>query len=236
MLSNQAEFRQPETEGGALFLVPVISDTFSHRMTNDEVRWGVGPHTSLQVLWSAYPSCEYLFSIPYMLRSFVTASSRSARTFTSTTKTSFAMSYTLPPQLPESHSQFTNQGEPKIHLLTKGTPNGYKVSVLLEELRGAYPKEAKLAYDFVNIQFDKNEQKSAEFLKVNPNGRIPALIDDNVQVDGKGHNVFESVSILLWLVEKYDPESKFWFTNEIERSKAFSWLFFGHGGEQHLNN
>lgn len=174
----------------------------------------------------------------WMFRSLIPTALRSApaRTFASTTA---KMGYTYPPQLPESHSQFAQPAdgsEPKIHLLTKGTPNGYKVSILLEELRSAYPQQAKLAYDFVNIQFDKNEQKSPDFLAVNPNGRIPALVDDNVQVDGKGHNVFESVSILLWLVEKYDPDNKFWFSDEILRSKGFSWLFFGHGGESTLSS
>lgn len=168
------------------------------------------------------------------IRSVTTLTARTARTTRTLSYTSRTMSssYTYPPALPESHSQFANDGDqPKIHLLTKGTPNGYKVSILLEELRGAYPKEPKLAYDFTDIQFDKNEQKSEAFLKVNPNGRIPALVDDNVQVKGTGHNVFESISILLWLVEKYDPEHKFWFSDEIERSHAFSWLAFGQGGE-----
>jgi glutathione S-transferase len=143
------------------------------------------------------------------------------------------MSYTKSPQLPESHTKFANDGEPKLHLLTKGTPNGLKVHALLEELREAYPENSKLAYDFVDIQFDKKEQKSPEFLEVNPNGRIPALVDDNVKdpATGKGHNVFESASILIWLVEKYDTDNKFWFKDEILRSKAFSWIFFGHGGK-----
>jgi glutathione S-transferase len=150
-----------------------------------------------------------------------------------TTYAPTAMPYQHSPELPASHTQFANDGTPKLHLLTKGTPNGLKVHAILEELREAYPKNSALAYDFVNIQFDKKEQKSPEFLEVNPNGRIPALVDDNVKdpATGKGHNVFESASIMLWLVEKYDPEFKFWFKDELQRSKAFSWIFFGHGGE-----
>ena len=169
-----------------------------------------------------------------MFRSLLTSTLRSTqpiRAFTTTTRVT--MSYTKSPQLPESHTKFANDGEPKLHLLTKGTPNGLKVHALLEELREAYPQNSKLAYDFVDIQFDKKEQKSPEFLEVNPNGRIPALVDDNVKdpATGKGHNVFESASILIWLVEKYDTDNKFWFKDEILRSKAFSWIFFGHGGE-----
>jgi len=137
-------------------------------------------------------------------------------------------------QLSESVSKLASTGEPKIHLYTVGTPNGHKASILLEELIAAYPndKNAPL-YDFIPISFAENTQKTPEFLKINPNGRIPALIDDNVQVEGgKGHNVFESVSIMLWLVEKYDKENKFWFGQEesVLRSKGFSWMFFGHGG------
>jgi len=169
-----------------------------------------------------------------MLRSTLTSTLRSvqpARLFTNTAIPK--MPYTQSAKLPESHSKFANDGEPKLHLLTKGTPNGLKVHALLEELREAYPQNAKLAYDFVDIQFDKKEQKSPEFLEVNPNGRIPALVDDNVKdpATGKGHNVFESASILIWLVENYDTENKFWFKDPILRSKAISWIFFGHGGE-----
>lgn len=131
-------------------------------------------------------------------------------------------------QLSESVSKLATTGEPKIHLYTVGTPNGHKASILLEELIAAYPndKNAPL-YDFIPISFAENTQKTPEFLKINPNGRIPALIDDNVQVEGgKGHNVFESVSIMLWLVEKYDKENKFWFGQEesVLRSKGFSWM------------
>ena len=70
------------------------------------------------------------------------------------------------------------------------------------------------------------------FLDINPNGRIPALVDDNIKTpDGKGHQVFESASIMLWLVENYDQEYKFWFKDPVERSQALSWIYFIHGGE-----
>ncbi|KZP22351.1 glutathione S-transferase [Athelia psychrophila] len=130
------------------------------------------------------------------------------------------------PQLPASIAALN--ATPKLHLYTVGTPNGFKVSVLLEELVAAYPELAKgpLAYDFTALSFAKNEQKSTAFLKINPNGRIPALVDDN----HGGHNVFETASILIWLVENYDKENKFWFSDPLERSHALSWIFFAHGG------
>jgi hypothetical protein len=101
------------------------------------------------------------------------------------------------PQLPESAAGSTAPA--KLHLYTAGTPNGYKPSILLEELRLAYPdlKNGALSYDFTSLSFANKEQKDPEYLKINPNGRIPALVDDNAG----GHNVFESASILIWLVE-----------------------------------
>lgn len=136
-----------------------------------------------------------------------------------------------PPFLPASLKALNPT--PKLHLYTQGTPNGHKVSILLEELVLAYPDlaKSKLAYDIFPLSFDKKEQKAPEFLRINPNGRIPALVDDNVQVGGEGHKVFESASILLWLVENYDEQKKFWFDDAVDRSTALSWIFFGHGGE-----
>jgi len=134
------------------------------------------------------------------------------------------------PQLSKSVSSRSSTSTPTLHLYTAATPNGFKPSILLEELLLAYPDNPTLAYDFYSLSFKNNDQKSEGFLKINPNGRIPALVDDNVQVNGKGHNIFESISILIWLVEKYDPELKFWFSNEVERSLAFSWIAFGQGG------
>lgn len=107
----------------------------------------------------------------------------------------------------------------KLKLLTAGTPNGHKCSILLEELKKAYGLE----YEFQGISFSKNEQKEEWFLKVNPNGRIPALTDGE-------HNVFESVAVNQYLIEKYDKDNKFWFDNLEERSEAYSWIAFGQGG------
>ncbi|TXT07412.1 hypothetical protein VHUM_03132 [Vanrija humicola] len=134
-----------------------------------------------------------------------------------------------PPALgPSQAGEVAGQGAPKIHLYTGPTPNGYKVSIHLEELRAAYPELAKgaLSYDVSAIDISTNAQKHPSFLKINPNGRIPAIVDDNFD----GHNVFETASILLWLSENYDPEHKFTFADPKLRSKALSWIFFAHGG------
>lgn len=146
------------------------------------------------------------------------------------TTTITTMSVLPAPQLPESVTNLQPDAKPKLHLYTAATPNGYKPSILLEELIDAYPNSPPL-YDYTSLSFAEKHQKTPEFLKINPNGRIPALVDDNTQVDGKGHNVFESISVLLWLVEKYDPENKFWFGNgeSVLRSKGFSWIVSGSG-------
>lgn len=101
------------------------------------------------------------------------------------------------PQLPESLSSLSPAPKPKIHLYTAPTPNGFKASFVLEELILAYPDNRDIHYDFYNLSFSNNDQKSPEFLKINPNGRIPGLVDDN----HGGHAVFETASIMIWLVE-----------------------------------
>jgi len=110
-----------------------------------------------------------------------------------------------------------------LHLYTVGTPNGHKVSLYLEELKAAYGLE----YTFQGLTFAKNEQKEPWFLEINPNGRIPALVDHN----RGGFKVFESAAILLYLAQHYDKEHKFSFDpSSDEYNEALQWIFFVHGG------
>jgi len=113
-------------------------------------------------------------------------------------------------------------------LWTAATPNGYKVSIYLEELKAAYGAE-KIDYEAKSLSFAKNEQKEEWFIKINPNGRIPAFTDHK-----RGDfNVFESAAILLYLAQHYDPEHKFSFdpvTEPNEYSETLQWIFFAHGG------
>jgi len=106
----------------------------------------------------------------------------------------------------------------RIQLYSVPTPNGVKVSIMLEET--ALPYEAHL------VSFAEDEQKSAEFLSVNPNGKIPAIVDP----DGPGGAplaLFESGAILLYLAEK---TGRFMPTDPIERWEAMQWLMFQVGG------
>lgn len=102
-----------------------------------------------------------------------------------------------------------------IELYTAATPNGHKVSVALEELG--------LPYRMQVLSFDKKEQKAPEFLKINPNGRIPAIVDR----ENGDFAVFESGAILVYLAEKtgqlLPQDSK-------GRSLVMQWLMFQMGG------
>jgi GST-like protein len=101
-----------------------------------------------------------------------------------------------------------------IDLYTWSTPNGRKVSIMLEECGLEYAAHA------VNIT--KDEQFKPEFLKISPNNRIPAIIDrDN------GRSLFESGAILLYLAEK---TGKFWPQEPDRRWQTVEWLMWQMGG------
>jgi len=102
-----------------------------------------------------------------------------------------------------------------IDLYTAATPNGHKVSIALEELG--------LPYQLHELSFDLQQQKSPEFLKINPNGRIPAIVDR----DNDNFAVFESGAILYYLAEK---TGKLLPDNAKGRSVALQWLMFQMGG------
>ncbi|VXC33295.1 Disulfide-bond oxidoreductase YfcG [Pseudomonas sp. 8AS] len=99
-----------------------------------------------------------------------------------------------------------------IDLYTAATPNGHKVSIALEELGLPYRVHA--------LSFDKQEQKTPEFLRINPNGRIPAIVDD-------GFAVFESGAILIYLAER---AGQLLPADAKGRSRAIQWLMFQMGG------
>ncbi|KAF3038431.1 hypothetical protein E8E11_005351 [Didymella keratinophila] len=108
-----------------------------------------------------------------------------------------------------------------IVLYTTQTPNGIKISITLEELG--------LPYKVEKIDISKNTQKEDWFLAINPNGRIPALTDKFT--DGKTINLFESGSIMQYLVERYDTEYKISYPNGTrEYYETNNWLFYQNAG------
>jgi GSH-dependent disulfide-bond oxidoreductase len=102
-----------------------------------------------------------------------------------------------------------------IELFTAATPNGWKASITLEELG--------LPYKVRRIDFDKKEQKEPWFLKINPNGRIPAIVDH----DNGGFAVFESGALMIYLAEK---AGKLLPKDVKGRSLVIQWLMFQMGG------
>ncbi|WP_248324522.1 MULTISPECIES: glutathione S-transferase N-terminal domain-containing protein [unclassified Caballeronia] len=106
----------------------------------------------------------------------------------------------------------------RIQLYSLPTPNGVKVSIMLEET--ALPYEPHL------VRFDTNDQMSAEFLSLNPNNKIPAIIDPNGP-GGEPLALFESGAILIYLADKSGqllPE------DPARRYEAIQWLMFQMGG------
>ena len=102
-----------------------------------------------------------------------------------------------------------------IKLFTAGTPNGRKASIMLEE--------TGLPYETIPINLGELEQKQDWFLEMNPNGRIPVIMD----TENDGFVVFESGAILIYLAEK---AGQFLPTEPKKRSQVIQWLMFQMGG------
>ena len=106
-----------------------------------------------------------------------------------------------------------------IELLTAPTPNGWKVSIMLEE--------CGLAYRVREVNIGKGEQFAPDFLAVSPNNRIPAIIDHAPADGGAPISVFETGAILLYLAEK---TGQFLAASGPERIAAWEWLMWQMGG------
>jgi GST-like protein len=120
---------------------------------------------------------------------------------------SFPITRKWPPQHPE-----------RLQLYSLPTPNGVKVSVMLEE--------TGLPYEPHLVRFEANEQLSPEFLSLNPNNKIPSIIDPDGP-DGRPLPLFESGAILLYLAEK---TGRFLPSSASGRYETIQWLMFQMGG------
>jgi GST-like protein len=105
-----------------------------------------------------------------------------------------------------------------IQLYTWGTPNGKKVSIMLEEI--------DLPYEVHPINLGKGDQFKPEYLAINPNNKIPAIVDPDGP-DGKPLTLFESGAILLYLAEK---TGMLWPKGMRQRYDVIQWLMFQMGG------
>jgi len=119
----------------------------------------------------------------------------------------FPITRKWPPQHPD-----------RIQLYSLPTPNGIKVAVMLEE--------TGLPYEPHLVRFETNDQLSAEFISLNPNNKIPALIDPQGP-DGRPLGLFESGAILMYLAEK---TGRFMLPTAAGRYETLQWLMFQMGG------
>ena len=130
---------------------------------------------------------------------------------------------------PTAGSRFEKElpvGKHDLQLYSLGTPNGVKVTVMLEELLEAGVKEAEYDAWLVNIM--EGTQFSSGFVEANPNSKIPALMDHS---GGTSQRVFESGAILLYLAEKF---GMFLPKDPAKRTECLSWLFWQMGSAPYL--
>jgi GST-like protein len=117
-------------------------------------------------------------------------------------------------------------GKHPLQLYSLGTPNGIKITVLLEELLAFGHEGAE--YDAFIINIGKGAQFSSGFVEVNPNSKIPALLDMSTKPSTR---VFESGAIMLYLAERFGALIP---TNPAEKAECMSWFFWGIGSSPYL--
>ncbi len=125
-----------------------------------------------------------------------------------------------------THDKDLPVGEHALQLYSLATPNGVKVTILLEELLALGKKEAEYDAYLVNIQ--EGQQFSSGFVAANPNSKIPALVDHGTSPPTR---VFESAAILVYLAEKFDA---FLPEDPSARAECLSWLFWQMGSAPYL--
>lgn len=125
-----------------------------------------------------------------------------------------------------THDKALPVGKHPLQLYSLGTPNGVKVTILLEELLALGKSEAE--YDAWLIKIIDGEQFSSGFVSVNPNSKIPALLDTSTNPPTR---VFESGAILMYLAEKFGA---FLPTEAAARAECLSWLFWNIGSAPFL--
>lgn len=134
-----------------------------------------------------------------------------------------------------THDKDLPVGKHPLQLYSLGTPNGVKVTVLLEELLAAGHSGAE--YDAWLIDIGSGDQFGSGYVAANPNSKIPVLVDHSVsptpggEAAPKRQRVFESGAILLYLAEKFGA---FLPTERAPRTEALSWLFWHMGAAPFL--
>lgn len=124
------------------------------------------------------------------------------------------------------HQQELPVGKHPIQLYSLATPNGQKVTIMLEELLALGVKDAE--YDAYLIQIGEGDQFGSGFVEVNPNSKIPAMVDRS---GDEPINVFESGNILFYLAEKF---GHFLPKDVAQRTQVMNWLFWLQGSAPYL--
>lgn len=124
-----------------------------------------------------------------------------------------------------THEKELTKGKHPFQLYSLATPNGVKVTVMLEELLAMGIEEAE--YDAHLIDISKGDQFSSGFVEINPNSKIPALLDTS---NAQTTRLFESGSILFYLAEKFNV----FLPKEDKRAECMSWLFWQMGSAPYL--
>lgn len=125
-----------------------------------------------------------------------------------------------------THEKELSVGKHPLQLYSLGTPNGVKVTVMLEELLAKGHSGAE--YDAWLIHIGEGDQFGSGFVSINPNSKIPALMDHST---AEPTRVFESASILLYLAEKF---GEFLPTDHAKRTETMSWLFWQVGAAPYV--
>jgi GST-like protein len=125
-----------------------------------------------------------------------------------------------------THEKTLPVGKHPLQLYSMGTPNGKKITIMLEELLALGIQEAE--YDAHMIDIREGDQFSTGFVDINPNSKIPALLDVS---NDPPLRVFESGAILLYLAEKF---GRFLPSKTEERTEVLNWLFWLQGAAPYL--
>ena len=125
-----------------------------------------------------------------------------------------------------THEKELPVGKHPIQLYSLGTPNGIKVTVMLEELLALGHEGAE--YDAFLINIGNGDQFGSGFVEINPNSKIPALLDRSTDPNTR---VFESGAMLVYLAEKF---GEFLPSNTLNRAECMSWLFWQMGSAPYL--
>ena len=126
-----------------------------------------------------------------------------------------------------THEKALPVGQHPLQLYSLGTPNGVKVTILLEELLALGHKGAE--YDAWLVNIFNGDQFGSDYVKINPNSKIPVMVDRSVP--GKPVRIFESGSILLYLADKFGA---FLPKDPAGRAEALNWLFWQMGAAPYL--